>query len=120
MAKCDDAQRALCKSLGKKYRIVTIDFEPVIYRDFGNGFNVELSFTHTTSKRKPALAYLWFGDGPGCLVVRTLRVPRKSIGAAVEELLAYSEDLIRRGLNNSDSLSLLADTTPRAFEDTGT
>ena len=43
MASKDTAIRALCRSLGKEYRVCTIDFEPVIYRDFGNGFNVEIS-----------------------------------------------------------------------------
>ena len=40
MSKKDIVQRELCKSLGGEYRITCIDHEPVIYRDFGNGFNV--------------------------------------------------------------------------------
>ncbi len=58
MASKDTAIRALCRSLGKEYRVCTIDFEPVIYRDFGNGFNVEISGVYTTSKTRRATLYL--------------------------------------------------------------
>ena len=54
--------RALCKSLGVDYRVTTIDLERVIYRDFGNGFNVEISGMHTSSMKKKATIYLWYGD----------------------------------------------------------
>ena len=48
MSKLDTVQRELCRKLGDEYRIMRIDYEKVIYRDFGNGFNVEISGTHTT------------------------------------------------------------------------
>ena len=74
MASKDTAIRALCKSLGKEYRVCTIDFEPVIYRDFGNGFNVEISGVYTTSKTRKATLYLWYGEEqPECLIVKTVR-----------------------------------------------
>lgn len=44
--------RALCKSLGEEYCVREIDFEPVIYRDFGNGFNVEVSGVYTSGTKK--------------------------------------------------------------------
>ena len=53
MSKRDTMIRALCKSLGVDYRVTTIDLERVIYRDFGNGFNVEISGMHTSSMKKP-------------------------------------------------------------------
>ena len=60
MSKCDVNQNALCRSLGPDYRILYIDLERCIYRDFGNGFDVEISGTHTTSNRKTATVYLWY------------------------------------------------------------
>ena len=54
MSKRDTMIRVLCKSLGDDYRVTTIDLERVIYRDFGNGFNVEISGVHTTSEKKKA------------------------------------------------------------------
>ena len=106
MASCDTAIRALCKSLGKDYRVTTIDFERVIYRDFGNGFNVEISGVHTTSKRKKATIYLWYGDKVfNCFIVDTIKdVAREDIGEVVENLLDYSNGLIASGLDTRDKL----------------
>lgn len=102
MASRDIVQRALCKKLGSNYQICNIDMEQVIYRDFGNGFNVEISGTYTTSEKKPAIIYLWFGSH---FVIRVARdVPRDKIGEKVEELLTYSNDLIKLGYNDRDSL----------------
>lgn len=102
MASRDSSIRALAKQLGKEYRVVTIDFEPVVYRDFGNGFNVEISRMYTTSKKRKANIYLWHGDSnPDCLIVYTARdVCREDISDVVEELFRYSERLIREGFNN--------------------
>lgn len=107
MASKDTAIRALCKSLGKEYRICTIDFEPVIYRDFGNGFNVEISGVYTTSKMKKATLYLWYGEEqPECLIVKTVRdVQRDEIVDVVEGLLHYSCALLSDGFDAGDRLS---------------
>jgi hypothetical protein len=40
----------LKKQLGPEYRIRTIDFERCLYRDFGNGFNVEISGVNSRRK----------------------------------------------------------------------
>ena len=106
MAKRDRMLKDLCKSLGKDYTITTIDLERVIYRDFGNGFNVEVSGVHTSKADKRATLYLWHGNSaPECLIVRTIHdVPRSNIGDTVEELRAYSEQLIREGKDNRDAL----------------
>lgn len=109
MAKRDRMLRDLCKSLGKDYTITTIDLERVIYRDFGNGFNVEVSGVHTCNEGKRATLYLWHGNSaPDCLIVRTVHdVPRSNIGDAVEELRAYSEKLIRDGKDNRNDLFMM-------------
>lgn len=106
MASCDTAIRALCKSLGKEYRVTTIDFERVIYRDFGNGFNVEISGVHTTSKRKKATIYLWHGDKAlSCILVDTVPdVAREDIAEVVENLLDFSNGLIASGIDTRDKV----------------
>lgn len=106
MSKRDTMIRALCKSLGDDYRVTTIDLERVIYRDFGNGFNVEISGVHTTSEKKKATLYLWFGDTmTECIIVKTVRdIPREQIGESVEELLKYSNLLIAQGYDSYDKL----------------
>ena len=102
MASADTAQRVLCRNLGKDYCIRTIDLERCIYRDFGNGFNVEISNTHTTSKKKLASLYLWFGEH--FIVKRAHRVSREDIGAVADEFYAYSEQLLASGYDNRDAL----------------
>lgn len=99
MTNRDTAIQALCKELGKEYSVTMIDFEKVIYRDFGNGFNVEISGMYTTSKRRKAILYLWYGNrAPNCTIVKTVRnVDRADICAVTEKLLSYSNALIAQG-----------------------
>lgn len=105
MAKQDTMQNALCRQLGKDYCIRTIDLERCIYRDFGNGFNVEVSGMHTSSTKKRATLYLWFGDGSSAIIVRTVyNVEREAIGSVCDELLEYSEQLLADGYNDRQSL----------------
>ncbi len=105
MSKQDTAPRALQKSLGDAYSIRTIDWEKCLYRDFGNGFNVEISGVHTSSEKKPATLYLWYGDKADCIAVRAVsNVPRGEIVRAVDELYAYSQQLIRDGLDKRAAL----------------
>ena len=40
----------LCKFLGDEYEVVINDFEYVIYRNFGNGYEIEVSGANTNSK----------------------------------------------------------------------
>ena len=64
----------LKKQLGPEYRIRTIDFERCLYRDFGNGFNVEISGVNSRRKGQNATLYLWYGESaPDCLIVKTVR-----------------------------------------------
>lgn len=49
----------LCKFLGDEYEVVIIDFEYVIYRNFGNGYEIEVSGANTNSKNKPVTIFLW-------------------------------------------------------------
>ena len=107
MEKCPSI-RELKKNLGKDYRITVIDLEKVLYRDFGNGFNVEISGVSYANRRKPATIYLWFGDElTDCMIVKTVRNVGRSadaIDTAVNELYEYSQQLIANGYTTRDSL----------------
>jgi len=103
MSKCDTKQNALCRKLGSEYRIRTIDLERCIYRDFGNGFDVEISGTHTTSERKTATIYLWYV--PEMMTVRRVAdVKQSDIGAVVDELYQFSQELLRKGITDRNVL----------------
>ena len=102
MADRKSSIRALAKRLGKEYRVTTIDFEPVVYRVFENGYNVEISGMFTTSKKKKATIYLWDSEKAGCRVVKIVKdVAQDDIGSVVEKLRRYSES-ISKGKNKED------------------
>lgn len=83
--------RRLCEKLGAKYSIGVIDLESVIYRDLGNGYDIEVSEVNTTSQRKKATIYLWRNKK---VIVRAFKgVPQDSIDKYVEELKSFAEDL---------------------------
>lgn len=100
--------KELRDTLGDPYRIYGIDGEWCLYRDFGNGFNVEVSGVSKANTKNLATLFLWFGDTcPDCMIVKTVgRVGRSAeeIGAAVERLYALSEELIASGCANWDTL----------------
>lgn len=106
MSKQDTIQRELCRKLGEEYRIVRIDLEKVIYRDFGNGFNVEISGTHTSRADKLATIYLWYGDRiDSCIIVKKIKnVAREDIHEVVEDLREYSNELLENGYDSRDKL----------------
>lgn len=100
--------RELKRALGDDYRICTIDFERCLYRDFGNGFNVEISGVNTRRRKSKATLYLWYGTNPcDCIIVKTVYdVERsaKAIDAEVGCLKDYSNGLILHGYNNRDAI----------------
>ena len=100
--------KELQKQLGKEYRITHIDWEKVLYRDFGNGFNVEISGVSRANCRKPATLYLWFGEtAPTCLIVKVVHDVGRSadaIDSVVEMLHDYSEELIAAGYTDRNRL----------------
>ena len=82
--------KLLCEALGPRYSIQMVDMEQVICRDFGNGFNVEVSGTNTASIKKLATIYLWAGTQR---IAKTLHdVPQCEIGARVEELKELTQE----------------------------
>ncbi len=84
--------RQLCRELGPEYIIRELDLERVIYRDFGNGYNVEISAANTSSKRKPVNLYLWRGEDRK--IGSRLRVPQDKIHEEVEKLRAFTETIL--------------------------
>ena len=98
----------LKKVLDENYSIRTIDLEKCLYRDFGNGFNVEISGCSRANRKCPATLCLWFGDrAPDCIIVKTVhdigRNP-EAIGEAVEQLFDYSNQLLASGYTDKDKL----------------
>jgi hypothetical protein len=95
MSTCNSKQNALCKKLGPEYRIRTIDLERCIYRDFGNGFDIEISGMHTTSERKNATIYLWYNAHVIAKIVSDVK--RDDIGKVVDELYKLTCELLTDG-----------------------
>lgn len=99
--------KRLEKEIGDKYRICIIDFEPCLYRTFGNGFNVEVSGCNTTKRKTKASLYLWFGEGINSIQVKSVHDIERTANAidkAVEELYTYSQRLLEQGYNNRDKI----------------
>lgn len=91
-------------TLGEKYTIHTIDWKKCLYRDFGNGFNVEISGCGRANRKDSATLYLWYGEHAcECLIVKTFRDVDRSaeeIDAACEDLYKYSQSLIAHGYDS--------------------
>lgn len=84
VAKPTTHMKKLCKELGPEYRIVNIDLERVIYRDFGNGYDVEISGVNTSSQCKKARIYLWKDQTRIIKIIDN--VPQSDIGMWVGRL----------------------------------
>ena len=103
MSRCDVKQNALCKSLGPEYKVMYVDGERCIYRDFGNGFDVEISGTYTTSNRKTATIYLWYMPEK-MTVKRVSGVKQSDIGKVVDELYKFSQELLQKEITDRNAL----------------
>lgn len=51
--------KAICEKLGNQYSIRLFDLEQVIYRDFGNGYDVEVSGLNHNNEKFNATIYVW-------------------------------------------------------------
>ena len=90
--------RRLCESLGANYSIKAIDLECVIYRDLGNGYDIEVSGMNTSSLKRKATIYLWKDKK---VIVRGLKgVPQDSIDKYVEELKNFAESLTEKDFDS--------------------
>lgn len=91
VAKPTRHMKELCKNLGIEYRITDIDLERVIYRDFGSGYDVEISGVNTSSLSKKARIYLWKDKRHIIKIIEN--VPQSDIGAWVDKLHALVHGL---------------------------
>lgn len=90
-AKPTTHMKELCKELGADYRIICLDFEHVIYRDFGNGYDLEISGVNTTSSKKKATLYLWQDSNR---VIKTVKeVSQHDIGMWADWLCKMTGEL---------------------------
>lgn len=100
--------KELKQTLGSDYTIRVIDWEKCLYRDFGNGFNVEVNGCSRANHKGCATLYLWFGEHIyDCLIVKTVHDVGRSaeeIHDTVENLYAYSRWLIDHGYDSRDKL----------------
>ncbi len=53
------AIKELCLQLGSDYGIKVVDRENVIYRNLGNGYDIEVSRLDTNRSRMNATIYVW-------------------------------------------------------------
>lgn len=108
MIKMSRKMKMLKEEFGDKYCICIIDFEPCLYRDFGNGFNVEVSGCNTNKRNAKANLYLWFGtNSPNCIMVKSvygIEMTANAIDKAAEELYTYSQSLLEQGYNNRNKI----------------
>ena len=109
--KRDYAQDKLCREIGNGCRILRVDEERCIYRDFGNGFNVEVSGTHTTSKRRKAVIFLWYGSAFTVTCIK--EVPFSEIGNVINRLYDYTCELCRTGAATEKNLGELRYERPQ-------
>ena len=76
----------LCKELGSAYSIRLFDLEHVIYRDFKNGFDVEISGINASSPNKRANIFLWDNRQGHKIVEQIPDVPQGNISDQVNAL----------------------------------
>lgn len=96
------------EEIGDQYRICTIDFVPCLYRDFGNGFNVEISGFY--SRKNKVTLYLWFGEDTSAVMVKkidNIDLNTVLIHESAEQLYEDSKKLINQGYNSRDKVFCL-------------
>lgn len=87
--------RKICSNLGREYSIKVIDLEQVIYRNFRNGYDVEISGLNKNSHRAKANIYLW----KNCQTLEraVYGVAQNRIAETVESL--YKETCNQKGID---------------------
>lgn len=96
----------ICEELGKPYRIKLIDWEDCIYRDFENGFDVEISGIYRSQPTHTIHAYLWKSEGAYIQITSLpCKATAQSIREAVQSLYELSEKLIKAGAVTMESIN---------------
>lgn len=94
--------KSLCRQLGSEYRVAIIDLEYVINRDFGNGYDIEISGVNTSKADATATIYLWKDKKRIVKVVDG--VPQQNIGKWSEWLRAKALSLTPEDFDRFGSL----------------
>ena len=93
--------KQLKKQFGYKYRIMYMDLALCLYRDFGNGFDVEIYGVSDNMRNSPVTLYLWYGDKEKGFInikrVKNIEHNAEAIHTAVEELYKLSESILAQG-----------------------
>lgn len=93
--------KKLKREMGEDYSIKCIDLEWCLYRDFGNGFDVEISnVNHHANSKQPATLYLWdtresFYNAKVVKVIDGIDCTASALIAAVDSLYNTSQVLMR-------------------------
>lgn len=82
MSKARENMMSILRSLGKKYEIKVIDGSECIYRDFGNGYDVEIL---TYGKKSICTIVLW-QTSPDLQILKQVDVPWWAVNVWVEKL----------------------------------
>lgn len=88
MKEKDKVLQALCDGLGENYKLMEIDLELCIYRNFGNRFEVEVSGVHTAkqNKKQQSTCGVWMKQVP--------------MGTSLKKLVKFQETkLVKRWRN---------------------
>ena len=101
--------RELKKALGADYRIYNIDLERCLYRDYGNGFDVEISDVSRANRKCPATLYLWFTGEGNPMIVKTVH----NVGRTADAIAASSTS--RRNWDIPTSPSKIAEVRQLEF-----
>lgn len=102
----------LARELGPEYSVTVIDRENCIYRNFHNGFDVEISGADHNSERKRVTIYLW-GQKFGFGILKVIEnVPQGNIGDRVEELKFLTSRLISEEITTHTALEEYANIHP--------
>ena len=99
--------RELCRQLGDDYCIRVIDLEKCIYRNFGNGFDIEVSGVNSKQRNRRLTIFLWFVEPKGYIMVereKNVECTPEAISAAVKRLADLSDRLIKLGYTDVPSL----------------
>ena len=92
MSNVMDKIKRLCDELGEKYFVSFIDGADVICRDFGNGYDVEITGFYANTKHEALTICLWKDK---TRLLKTIKdVPYRNVGDRAEELyrLTLSQD----------------------------
>lgn len=106
------------KELGDLYEIQNIDFEPCLYRNLGNGFDVEVCGVYSRKRKENRRIFIclwWIGirqnktSSGAQIIMHVSQIPcdAKAIHTVTEMLYDYSNKLLADGRCINDSIKVM-------------